>query len=138
MAIQNYRGLDVWQRAMDLVDAVYDLTAQHPTSERFGLVTQMQRAAVSIPSNIAEGYGRKHRGDYIRFLSISRGSLCEIETQLLISVRRKFATQQQIETAWSLCQRIGQMLQRLMDSLTQAQPTPEPVPVSDELPHRPR
>src|SRR5262245_42179280 len=138
MTIQNYRGLDVWQRAMDLVDAVYDLTAQYPTSERFGLVTQMQRAAVSIPSNIAEGYGRKHRGDYIRFLSISRGSLCELETQLLISVRRKFAMQEQIETAWNLCQRIGQMLQRLVDSLERAQATPAPVPVSDELPPRPR
>jgi four helix bundle protein len=73
MALQNYRDLDVWQRAMDLVDAVYDVTSEFPPSERFGLVTQLQWAAVSIPSNIAEGYGRKHRGDYLRFLSIARG-----------------------------------------------------------------
>ena len=136
MGIQNYRELDVWQRAMDLVDAVYDLTAQYPSSERFGLVSQMQRATVSIPSNIAEGYGRKHRGDYIRFLSISRGSLCEIETQLLISVRRKFAAQEAIDPAWQLCQRIGQMLHRLIESLER---TRDPQPQSEpSAPPKPR
>lgn len=122
MTLQNYRELDVWQRAMDLVDAVYDITENFPNTERFGLSSQMQRAAVSIPSNIAEGYGRKHRGDYIRFLSIARGSLCEIETQLLISVRRKYTAQEQIDPAWQLCQRVGQMLHRLMESLERTQP----------------
>jgi len=138
MAIQNYRELDVWQRAMDLVDAVYDLTAQYPSSGRFGLVSQMQRAAVSIPSNIAEGYGRKHRGDYLRFLSISRGSLCEIETQLLISVRRKFATQVEIDTAWQLCQRVGQMLYRLMESLERTRDALPSPAETESSPPKPR
>jgi four helix bundle protein len=139
VAIQNYRELDVWQRAMDLVDAVYDLTERFPPAERFGLVTQLQRAAVSIPSNIAEGYGRKHRGDYLRFLSISRGSLCEIETQLLIAVRRKYATQDQIQPAWDLCQRVGQMLTRLVEALERTQNSPQPaVAALQEPPRHPR
>jgi four helix bundle protein len=117
MALQNYRDLDVWQRSMNLVDAVYQLAERFPTQERFGLTSQIQGAAVSVPCNIAEGYGRKHRGDYVRFLSIARGSLCEVETLLLIAVRRKYVDQAQIEPPWALCQRIGQMLFRLTDAL---------------------
>ena len=135
MALQNYRDLDVWQRAMDLADAVYEATEGFSPGERFGLVTQLRRAAVSVPSNIAEGYGRRHRGDYIRFLSFARGSLCEIETQLLVSVRRKFAAQARIDPAWHLCQRIGQMLTRLIESLERTRDTAAPAP---ELPRQPR
>jgi four helix bundle protein len=117
MAIQSYRELDVWQRAMDLVDLLYTLTRVLPATERYGLTSQLQRAGASIPCNIAEGYGRRHRGDYLRFLSISRGSLCEVETLLLISVRQGFLNQEDIDSAWNLCQRIGQMLLRLMEAL---------------------
>jgi four helix bundle protein len=138
MALQNYRDLEVWQRAMDLVDAVYDITADYPMTERFNTAGQLQRAAVSVPSNIAEGYGRKHRGDYIRFLSIARGSLCEIETQLLISVRRKFATQDRIDPAWQLCQRIGQMLLRLMESLERSQNALQVPATTTGSPRQPR
>lgn len=117
MAIQSYRELDVWQRAMDLVDLLYTLTRVLPATERYGLTSQLQRAGVSISYNIAEGYGRRHWGDYLRFLSISRGSLCEVETLLLISVRQGFLNQGDIDPAWTLCQRIGQMLLRLMEAL---------------------
>src|SRR6185437_14406329 len=117
MPLQTYRELDVWQRGMDLVDEVYKITDLLPGAERFGLTSQLRRAAVSIPTNIAEGYGRKHRGDYLRFLSISRGSLCEVETLMLICIRRSFVKRDQVEAAWQLCQRVGQMLRKLAESL---------------------
>ncbi|HOW19678.1 MAG TPA: four helix bundle protein, partial [Phycisphaerae bacterium] len=87
MALQTYRDLEAWQRAIDLVEAVYVLTRGFPNAERFGLTSQTQRASVSIPSNIAEGYGRSHRGDYLHHLSMARGSLMELEIQLTIAVR---------------------------------------------------
>jgi four helix bundle protein len=86
---ESYRGLEVWQVAMDLVEEVYPAAAYLPDSEKYGLTNQLRRAATSIPSNIAEGFGRSHRGDYLRHLSIARGSLMEIETQLIIAVRLK-------------------------------------------------
>jgi len=70
MAIQTYRELIVWKRSMDLVVQIYRLSADFPTEEKYGLKSQIQRAAVSIPANIAEGYGRTHRGDYLRHLSL--------------------------------------------------------------------
>lgn len=82
--IKSFRDLIAWQRAMGLCKAVYDLSTGFPDSERFGLTAQIRRAAVSIPSNIAEGYGRNRKMDYLRFLDMARGSLCEVETQLLL------------------------------------------------------
>ena len=82
MAIRHYRDLEVWQRAMDLVEQVYRIAKTLPAEERYGLTSQIQRAAVSIPANVAEGHGRTHRGDYLHHLSIARGSLAELETQL--------------------------------------------------------
>ena len=87
-----HERLDVWQDAMSLVEAVYRLTAQFPDSERFGLVSQMRRAAVSIPSNIAEGAARRSTSEYLRFLSIARGSLAELDTQIQIASRLALAT----------------------------------------------
>lgn len=84
---RNYQELKVWQRAMDLVTRIYATTNGLPDTEKFGLVTQLQRAAVSIPSNIAEGAGRNSPRDFLYFLSIARGSLLEVETQLLIGQR---------------------------------------------------
>jgi four helix bundle protein len=80
--MKSYRDLIVWQKSMSLVTEVYKLTRQLPDEERFGLISQIKRSSVSIPSNIAEGYGRNYRNDYIRFLQISRGSLYECQTQL--------------------------------------------------------
>lgn len=82
--INNYKDLIVWKRSMELVREIYSLTERFPPDERFGLCSQMQRAAVAIPSNIAEGYLRGHRKEYIQFLLIALGSAAELETQILI------------------------------------------------------
>lgn len=82
--VKTYKELIVWQRSMELVREVYLLTDRFPAEERYGLTSQMQRAAVAIPSNIAEGYLRKHKKEYVQFLSISLGSAAELETQVLI------------------------------------------------------
>jgi len=83
-AIRSYRDLAAWQRARDLAIATYALTAPFPSEERFGLVSQMRRAAVSIAANIAEGYGRGSAADYSRFLRVARGSLFELESHVEI------------------------------------------------------
>ena len=87
--VRSYRDLRVWQQAMDLAEATYRATEQFPEDERYGLVTQLRRATVSVASNIAEGHARS-TGDYLRHLLISNGSLTEIETQLLLSARLGF------------------------------------------------
>ncbi len=115
--IENYRGLDVWQCSMDLLDEIYPLTKKLPVNERYVLVSQMRRAALSIPSNIAEGYGRKHRGDYVHHVSIAFGSLCELETQLIVCGGKKYISKQDAKQAWELLQRGGKMLNRLRSSL---------------------
>lgn len=89
-----YKNLKVWQESVDLVTLVYQVTASYPKSEQFGLVSQMRRCVVSIPSNIAEGYGRGTNGDLIHFLSISLGSSNELDTQLILSRRLSFITEE--------------------------------------------
>ena len=84
-ATGTVRDLQVWRLAMELAGQVYELCRSLPSSEQYGLVSQMQRSAVSIPSNIAEGYGRESKQDFQRFLYIARGSACELETQLLLT-----------------------------------------------------
>ena len=91
MQTGSYRELLVWQKAMDLVETTYRLAKQFPASERFGLTSQMQRAAVSVPANIAEGRGRKHLAEYVHHLSIANGSLKELETVILIAERLRHA-----------------------------------------------
>ncbi|MBX9888397.1 MAG: four helix bundle protein [Flavobacteriaceae bacterium] len=86
----NHKDLDVWKKSMDLVEVIYKLTQQFPDSEKFGLSSQMRRAAVSIPSNIAEGSARKGDKELIQFLHIALGSVAELETQYLIAVRLHF------------------------------------------------
>jgi len=87
--VRSFKDLRVWQQAMILVDACYAMTRRFPSDERFGLVSQIRRAAVSVPTNIAEGHGRTGVGEYLRFLSVTRGSLRELETLLLISGRQE-------------------------------------------------
>ena len=94
--MNSYRDLIVWQKAMKLVTQIYKLTSKFPVDEKFGLTSQIQRSTVSIPSNIAEGYGRNYRKDYIRFLQISRGSLFEYQTQLEIAINLGFLTKDDI------------------------------------------
>lgn len=116
MALDTYRDLDAWKVAMDLVEEAYVLSRLLPDEEKFGLTSQLRRAAVSIPSNVAEGYGRSHRGEYLHHLSFARGSV-EVETLLLVAVRLKYIAEAQITNAWDLSQRVGQILNRLICSL---------------------
>ena len=88
--IKSYKDLIVWQKSLDLVESIYRITEDFPPKENFGIISQMRRASVSIPSNIAEGYGRQSKGSYAQFLSIARGSLFEIETQIELCVRLKY------------------------------------------------
>jgi len=115
--LKTYQELDVRKKAIDLVEKIYVLTAGFPGEEKFGLISQMRRAAVSVPANIAEGYGRKHRGDYVHHLSMSRGSLFELETHLVLAVRLGFVTAEQTSPASGLVQDVSKMLYRLMESL---------------------
>lgn len=115
--VYTYRDLIVWQKAMDLVVLGYEVSERLPTRERFGLASQIQRSVVSIPSNIAEGYGRRHTGDYFHHLSIANGSLKELETHLLIVVRLKYVTDADIQQAMALASEVGRMLTSLMSKL---------------------
>ncbi len=130
MALKTYRDLAVWQRGMDLVVDVYRVAAALPSEEKFGLTSQMRRAAVSIPANVAEGYGRTHRGDYVRHLSVARGSLTELETLMTIAVRVEFLRRDEVVPIWEVCQEVGRMLNKLIRSLRNTPdrdtPTPDP------------
>lgn len=116
--MNDYKDLVVWQRAMDLVDEIYRVVKYLPKEETYALSDQMRRCCVSIPSNIAEGYGRNSRKEYLYFLSIANGSKAEMETQLMICVRQKFLTDAQTKTALSLCSEIGKMLNSMLKKLT--------------------
>ena len=132
-----HEGLDVWRDAMDLVEAVYHLSSEFPDCERFGLTSQMRRAAVSIPSNIAEGAARKSRADYVRFLAIARGSLSELDTQLQIAYRLGFAAP--AEDTDALVDRLFARLTAQMKALVRASgavlsPPDSPFPIPDSRP----
>ncbi len=115
--IRSYRDLTAWQRAVQLSLAVYGATKSFPENERFGLVSQLRRASVSVPSNIAEGYGRGSRQDYIRFLRAARGSLYEIETQVLISKELGFIKDDDHTRVVALAEECSRMLGGLVRSL---------------------
>jgi four helix bundle protein len=116
----GYRKLLVWQRSMDLVQLVFGLTERLPPDQRFGLVAQMQRAAVSIPSNLAEGHSKRSRKDYRRHALIAAGSLAELETQIELTVRLGFHDRDAIRDTWSCAQEVAKMLSKLITSLSQA------------------
>ncbi|WP_295585142.1 four helix bundle protein [uncultured Lamprocystis sp.] len=117
MGVRDYRDLIVWQKSMDLVTEVYRLTRGFPREELFGLTSQVRRAAVSIPSNIAEGQARQSTAEFRRFLSIAQGSRAEVETQLLIAVRLNYSTESDVQTAVSLLTEIQKMLAVLQTRL---------------------
>ena len=117
-ASKGYRDLTVWDRSMELSVEVYRLARELPDSERFGLVSQLQRSAISIPSNIAEGRGRIHSGDFMKHLSYARGSLAEVETQLELAVRIAHLDRDHVRHAWSLCQEVGKMLTSLIKTVS--------------------
>jgi len=117
MAIKSYRDLKVWEKAMDLVVESYRLTRLLPKSEAYGLVSQIQRAAVSIPANIAEGHGRDHLGDYLHHLSMAKGSLMELETHLLIASRLSYVSKNDLEPTFARTAELGRMLEGLSKNL---------------------
>lgn len=109
----GFRGLQVWQRAMDLVVASYHVAHKLPSHEQYALTSQLRRAAVSIPANIAEGDGRVHRGDYIYHLSVARGSLMELETHVEIACRLKYVREEELADIRKLMDHASRMLHRL-------------------------
>lgn len=115
--VNNYKDLIVWQKAILMVKSVYEISASFPDSEKFGLVQQVRRAAVSIPSNIAEGWGRKSSGSFSQFLKIAKGSLCEVETQLIIAVELNFIEEEKIKEINNLSEEISRMIRSLVDTL---------------------
>jgi four helix bundle protein len=113
---QGYKDLIAWQIGMDLVEQIYLITAQFPSMERFGLISQLRRASVSIPSNISEGYRRKTAPDLVQFLHIAFGSAAEMETQLLIALRLKYLSQEQHAHLEQLLSRLFRLLHGLIRS----------------------
>jgi four helix bundle protein len=117
MKVRNYQELIVWQKAMDLVEAVYATSKNFPREEIYGLTTQLRRAAVSIPSKIAEGQGRRTTADFLRHLSIAYGSLREVETQTLIAARLQYLSKGKCQDVLVMAGEVGRLLNGLMSSL---------------------
>ncbi|HEY6170782.1 MAG TPA: four helix bundle protein [Candidatus Kapabacteria bacterium] len=115
--IKNFKDLIVWQRSMQLVTSVYEVTSKYPKEELYGLMSQSRRCSVSIPSNIAEGHKRGTRKDYRNFLTFSRGSLAELETQLLIANNLKYIELGSIESMLQEIEEISKMLTSLINKL---------------------
>ena len=113
----GYRDLKVWQKAIDLSVMVYKTTQRFPREERFGLTSQLRRAAVSVPANIAEGHGRTTAGEYRQGLSVGRGSLKEVETLCEIAYRLEYLDEEAYRTLLSLCTEISKMLTVLKRSI---------------------
>lgn len=115
--IRSYHDLDVWKHSRSLVQVVYELTQTYPKQEMFALAAQMRRCAISIPSNIAEGYSRHGTKDYINFVSIAFGSAAELETQLLLSLDLGYVDSGQFDNALNLLKPVQKMLFNLRQSL---------------------
>jgi len=115
------RDLIAWQKAMSLVAAIYDVTDSFPNHELYGLVSQLRRAAVSVPSNIAEGKEHYSSRDFVRFLRTARGSLAEIETQILIAGQRGYSSEKTTEDVMRQTEELGRILSGLISSLNKDQ-----------------
>ena len=113
----SFKDLVVWQRAIEMSLAIYKLTSSFPASEQFGLTGQLRRASVSVPSNIAEGYGKSTKGEYRSFLGHARGSNGEVQTQLIIARGLGFGSQESLLQAESLSNEVGRMLVVIMSKL---------------------
>ena len=120
--IRGFKDLEVWQVAMKLVRECYQLTILFPDTERFGLTNQLRRAAVSIPSNIAEGHGRGTPKSFLNFLWIANGSLAEVETQILLAVDLKFVSSAQASGILALIPQVGRMLTGLRRAVEKTLP----------------
>lgn len=117
MSIQSYRDLRVWQEAMALSVMAYRVTKRLPKEELFGMTAQIRRCSASIPANIAEGYGRENKGNYVQFLRIAQGSLKELETHVLLAERVDLLSQAHIEPLIQQSDTVGKMLRALIRSI---------------------
>ena len=115
--VRSYRDLVVWQKALDFVEVVYEVTRAFPKGEAYGLTDQLRRSAVSVPSNIAEGQARQHSGEFRQFLYIALGSLAEAHTQLLIANRLNYLTLQDFEGLEHRTEELQKMLHSLANKL---------------------
>lgn len=113
----THKDLEVWKKGLDLVDMIYDITEHFPKQEVYGLDSQMRRAAISIPSNIAEGAARNHRGELKQFIGVARGSLAEPETQMMIAARRNYINEEQLFDTSFLVDGMSKLLYRFAESL---------------------
>ena len=116
--IRDYKDLHVWQKGMELAKQVYLLTNRFPSEEKFGLISQMRRAAVSVPSNIAEGQARNTTGEFVQFLSHAEGSAAELDTQLRLSMALGYCVVEDLSEVFQLLTDVQKMLKRLRQSLT--------------------
>lgn len=116
--MKTYRDLIIWQKSMVFVTQIYKITKTFPKEENYGLISQIRRCAVSIPSNIAEGYGRQSTNDYLRFLKISIGSLYETQTQLEIALNLKYLSSDEFKRVYELSREIERMLSSLCRKIT--------------------
>ncbi len=115
--LKSYRDLVVWQKAMDVTVETYRFSNDFPKSELYGLTSQLRRAGVSVPSNVAEGYGRGSRKEYVQFLCISQGSLKELETQVIIAQRLNYGSKTAGDDLLESSEEVGRMLGALIRSL---------------------
>ena len=115
--IRDYRDLLIWQRAMKLAQAIYSATATFPAAEMYGLTSQIRRSAISVPFNIAEGHGRENEGDFRRFLAIARGSLAELQTQLILSGELGFIDQKSIAPLLENTEEVARMIRGMQKNL---------------------
>jgi four helix bundle protein len=131
--IVSYRDLDVWQQARVLVKIIYQLTRSFPKDEQFGLISQLRRAVISVPSNVAEGCGRNHFKDSTQFFFIARGSLYEVETQLIVSSDLGFLSEQEVETALSQVTRCKKLLNGFINYFQKQTNNDQPTTINEIL-----
>lgn len=122
--IQNYRDLDVWQRGMEIALHVYQVTKDFPADERFGLTSQLRRAAASVPANIAEGHARSSTKDYLRFIAIAIGSLAETATFVELAARLGYGNKAELRKIFEMTTEERRMLRALQKSLRRRLPPP--------------
>lgn len=126
--LRSFKDLYVWQKAFKLTLLIYQITKAFPREELYGVISQMRRASVSIVSNIAEGYSRKGRMEYVQFLSISYGSLSELETQFLLSHELGYIKKEQMENLSKVKDEVGGMLYKLIQKINSEPRTQNPIP----------
>lgn len=120
--VRSYRDLDVWNVGVELAVACYALTQQFPSEEKFGLTSQIRRAASSIPANVAEGYGRESGQEFMRFCRVAQGSTKELETHLIVATRVGVANPDDVDVVLEECDRVGRMLRGLIRALQERSP----------------